>query len=62
MLRHRIQRINICCFLAFLFLPAALFAQHPKKVLKAYEAAEAAFMKHDFKTAHQQALKAITII
>lgn len=36
------------------------FAQHPKKAVKAYESAESAFLKRDYKTAHQQALKAIT--
>ena len=36
------------------------FAQHPKKAVKAYESAESAFLQRDYKTAHQQALKAIT--
>ena len=35
------------------------FAQHSKKAVKAYEAAEAAFQNRDYKKAHQQALKAI---
>ena len=35
------------------------FAQHPKKAVKAYEAAESAFFSRDFKKAHQQALKAV---
>ena len=49
------------CLVVFLLLlcPMALFAQHPKKAVKAYEAAEAAFMKRDYKKAHQQVLKAV---
>lgn len=35
------------------------FAQPPKKAMKAYEAAETAFLSRDYKKAHQQALKAI---
>ena len=35
------------------------FAQHPKKAVKAYEAAEEAFLKRDYQKAHQQALKAV---
>lgn len=38
----------------------AVFAQHPKKAVKAYEAAEEAFMKRDYKKAQQQVLKAVT--
>ncbi len=44
----------------FLSLSSVTFAQHPKKAVKAYEAAEEAFMKRDFRKAHQQALKAVT--
>ena len=40
-------------------LASATFAQHPKKAVKAYEAAEEAFLKRDYKKAHQQVLKAI---
>ena len=36
------------------------FSQHPKKAVKAYEAAEAAFQQRDYKKAHQLALKAVT--
>ena len=36
-----------------------LFAQHPKKAVKAFETAEQAFMRRDYKKAHQQVLKAI---
>ena len=38
---------------------SAVFAQHPKKAVKAYEAAEEAFLKCDYKKAHQQVLKAV---
>ena len=54
-----INRIFIVALL--LCFSSIAFAQPPKKAQKAYEAAEAAFMKRDYKTAHQQALKAITI-
>ena len=43
-----------------LALSLASLAQHPKKAVKAYEAAEAAFLKRDYKKAHQQVLKAVT--
>ena len=43
----------------FFALASSAFAQHPKKAVKAYEAAEKAFMKRDYKKAHQQALKAV---
>ena len=43
----------------FFALASSAFAQHPKKAVKAYEAAEEAFMKRDYKKAHQQALKAV---
>ncbi len=42
-----------------LVLSATAFAQHPKKAVKAYEAAEEAFLKRDYAKAHQQLLKAI---
>ena len=42
-----------------LAVTSVAFAQHPKKAVKAYEAAEQAFMKRDYQKAHQQALKAI---
>lgn len=42
-----------------LLLVSTAFPQHPKKAVKAYEAAEKAFMGGDFTKAHQQVLKAI---
>ena len=35
------------------------FAQHPKKAVKAYEEAESAFLRRDYKKAQQQVLKAV---
>ena len=52
------MRKYLAIFLLFL-CPMALFAQHPKNAVKAYNAAEAAFMKRDYKKAHQQVLKAV---
>ena len=43
----------------FLAVASASFAQHPKKAVRAYEAAESAFMRRDYQKAHQQALKAV---
>ena len=40
-------------------LASTAYAQHPKKAVKAYEAAEEAFMRRDYQKAHQQALKAV---
>ena len=40
-------------------IAATAFGQHPKKAVKAYEAAEEAFMERDFQKAHQKALKAV---
>ena len=40
-------------------LVATAFAQHPKKAVKAFEAAQDAFMKRDYKKAHAQVLKAV---
>lgn len=45
--------------LLFFLLPMMLSAQHPKKAVKAYENAEAAFLKRDYPKAHQQLLKAL---
>lgn len=45
--------------LFFILLASCAFAQHPKKAVKAYEAAEESFMKRDYKKAYQQVLKAI---
>ena len=42
-----------------LLAPMLLFAQHSKKAVKAFENAEAAFMKRDYTKAHAQLLKAI---
>ena len=52
-MKHRL--LIVCLLMA----PMMLFAQHPKKAVKAYEAAETAFLKRDYQKAHQQALKAI---
>lgn len=47
-------------FIVLLFaLASSAFAQHPKKAVKAYEKAEEAFLSHDYRKAHQQALKAV---
>ena len=45
--------------LSFFVLALPAFAQHPKKAVKAYETAEEAFQKRDYKKAHQQLLKAV---
>lgn len=42
-----------------LALASVSFAQHSKKAEKAYNAAEEAFLKRDYKKAHQQVLKAV---
>ncbi len=42
-----------------LLLAVGGFAQHPKKAVKAYEEAEAAFLRRDYKKAQQQVLKAV---
>ena len=51
------KRITIILLLVALVSTA--FAQHPKKAVKAYEAAEEAFQKRDYQKAHQQLLKAV---
>ena len=51
----RIAAIFFFC----LMLASSMFAQHPKKAVKAFEAAEEAFLKRDYKKAHKQAVKAI---
>ena len=43
----------------FVALVSTAFAQHPKKAVKAYEAAEEAFQRRDYQKAHQQLLKAV---
>ena len=50
---------RIAAILLTITLVSTAFAQHPKKAVKAYEAAEEAFFNRDYKKAHQQALKAI---
>ena len=50
---------RITFILLILTIATTAFAQHPKKALKAYGAAEEAFLNRDYKKAHQQALKAI---
>ena len=53
------RRFCLYCFLVLLFLPTAMFAQHPKKAVKHYEAAEKSFQMRDYRKAHQQVLKAV---
>jgi len=53
----RNTRIILSCFLALAATVA--FAQHPKKAVKAFEAAQEAFMKRDYKKAQAQVLKAV---
>ena len=50
---------RLAAILFFIALASTAFAQHPKKAVKAYEAAEESFMKRDYKKAYQQVLKAI---
>lgn len=50
---------RLALFLFMLTCTGTLVAQRPKKAVKAYEAAEAAFMKHDYAKAHQHLLKAV---
>ena len=40
-------------------LASTAYAQHPKKAVKAYEAAEEAFLKRDYQKAHKLVLKAV---
>ena len=51
---------RITFILLLLVLASSAFAQHPKKAVKAYEAAEEAFLKRDYKKAQQLVLKAVT--
>lgn len=46
-------------WVALLSLVQVCFSQRPKKAVKAYEAAEEAFLKRDYHKAHQQLLKAV---
>lgn len=52
------KRVSAIVFFCLLMASTA-FAQHPKKAVKAYEAAEEAFLKRDYNKAHQQVLKAV---
>lgn len=45
--------------LLIIALTSTAFAQHPKKAVKAYEAAEEAFQKRDYQKAHRELLKAV---
>jgi outer membrane protein OmpA-like peptidoglycan-associated protein len=51
----RLASIVLFCVM----LVSTAFSQHPKKAVKAYKAAEEAFMKRNYKKAHKQAVKAI---
>ena len=50
---------RLALFLFMLTCAGTLVAQRPKKAVKAYQAAEAAFMKRDYAKAHQHLLKAV---
>ena len=50
---------RIAVILLILALTSTAFAQHPKKAVKAYEAAEKAFQKRDYQKAHRELLKAV---
>ena len=52
------KRVSVIAFFCLL-LTSTAFAQHPKKAVKAYEAAEEAFLNRDYEKAHQQVLKAV---
>ena len=45
--------------LAFFSFVSLAFSQHPKKAVKAYEAAEEAFIRRDYQKAHQHLLSAV---
>lgn len=51
----RLASIVLFCVM----LVSTAFSQHSKKAVKAYKAAEEAFMKRNYKKAHKQAVKAI---
>ena len=57
-LKHS-NRLRNTVLALFLVLSATALAQHPKKAVKAYESAEAAFLIRDYKKAHQMVLKAV---
>ena len=50
---------RIAVILLIIALSVTAFAQHPKKAVKAYEAAEEAFQKRDYQKAHRELLKAV---
>ena len=50
---------RIAVILLIIALSVTAFAQHPKKAVKAYEAAEKAFLKRDYQKAHRELLKAV---
>ena len=52
------KRVSVIAFF-FMLLTSTAFGQHPKKAVKAYEAAEEAFLNRDYEKAHQQVLKAV---
>ena len=52
------KRGSVIVFICMM-LASPMFAQHPKRAVKAYEAAEEAFMQRNYKKAHKQALKAV---
>ena len=52
------KRFGTVLFVMFALVSVG-FSQHPKKAVKAYEAAEEAFLKRDYEKAHQQVLKAV---
>ena len=50
---------RIAIILLFVALTFTAYAQHPKKAVKAFEAAEEALKRRDYQKAHQQLLKAV---
>ena len=53
------MRRSVAIVFLYLLLASTAFAQHPKKAVKAYEAAEEAFLNRDYEKAHQLVLKAV---
>ena len=47
--------------MVMVWLVPTAFAQHPKKAVKAYEAAEASFQRYDYEKAHQCLLRALAV-
>ena len=52
------KRIGLLMLVLFGFVSTS-FPQHPKKAVKAYDAAEEAFLRHEYEKAHQHLLKAV---